>query len=599
MWRRSNFGHTGYDLGRDDLNMRLIDALGVLKRPVEDAAPDFRVFLACGFTPLHLQTFLGAQLRKQLPSHRIEIKTGLFGGLIENIERLNSAGLDALAVVIEWGDLDPRLGIRNLGGWRTGKLPDIVETAIKSAVRLQENLLCLSRDIPTVVCLPTLPLPPMFSTRLDQSAVLEAQLRQAVTSFGVALSNQPGIRIVNEQFLDEISTLEGRFDVKSEITTGFPYTVPHASMLGTVLGRLIQNKSPKKGLITDLDDTLWAGILGEDGVNGISWDLDHRTHMHGLYQQFVASLASAGVLVGIASKNDRAMVEQAFDRDDLHITRSDIFPFEVNWSRKSESVQRILDAWNVNADSVVFVDDTSMEVAEVKTVFPELECHVFPKGDYQGIWNLLKHLRAAFGKTSLTEDDLLRLSSIRNSSVWRNANQSSTGASDEFLKDAESSIVFSCVRESGDVRAFELVNKTNQFNLNGRRYGESEWRRFLNDSSSIILTASYQDKYGPLGQIAVILAKMDDHKLVVSTWVMSCRAFSRRIEHQCLRYLFERLKLDEIVFDFEKTPRNAPLQDFFSELMGVPPTHGLSLSRDLFERNVPALFHHVRGEVNV
>jgi FkbH-like protein len=91
--------------------------------------------------------------------------------------------------------------------------------------------------------------------------------------------------------------------------------------------------------------------------------------MHGLYQQFAASLASAGVLIGVASKNDPVMVEQAFDRSDLHITRGDIFPFEINWSRKSESVQRILDTWNINPDSVVFIDDSPMEVAEVKTVF--------------------------------------------------------------------------------------------------------------------------------------------------------------------------------------------------------------------------------------
>src|SRR5436853_315400 len=160
--------------------MTLIDALEVLKRPVPDAAPDSRVFLACGFTPLHLQTFLAAQLRIQSPGHRVEVHTGLFGDLAGNLERLSLAGLDSLAVVIEWGDLDSRLAIRNLGGWRSVNLPDIVKSADQAAARLQEGLLRLSRLVPTIVCLPTLPLPPMFSTRPDQSAPFEMHLRHTV-----------------------------------------------------------------------------------------------------------------------------------------------------------------------------------------------------------------------------------------------------------------------------------------------------------------------------------------------------------------------------------------------------------------------------------
>jgi FkbH-like protein len=115
------------------------------------------------------------------------------------------------------------------------------------------------------------------------------------------------------------------------------------------------------------------------------------------------------VLIGVASKNDPALVECAFDRSDLLISRSDIFLFEVHWSRKSESVKRILGTWNVAADSVVFIDDSPMEVAEVKAALPEVECIVFPKSDYQGILGLLKYLRGVFGKPFLTEDDTVRL----------------------------------------------------------------------------------------------------------------------------------------------------------------------------------------------
>ena len=579
--------------------MKLVEALELLAQPVLKEDPDFRVFLGCGFTSLHLQTFLEAHLRIRLPRRRVGVTGGLFGDLTGNIERLEPSGVHALAVVVEWGDLDPRLGIRRLGGWRPSNLPDVAESAGQAAARLQRVLLKVSRLLPTVVCMPTLPLPPLFWTPPDRAASFELHLHQTVASLAASLSEQPGIHIANAQLLGEASPPSQRFDLKSDVITGFPYSLPHASTLAGLLARLIENQPLKKGLITDLDDTLWAGILGEDGVNGISWHLERQTHMHGLYQQFAASLAGAGVLIGVASKNDPALVEQAFDRSDLLISRSDIFPFEVHWSRKSESVKRILDTWNVGADSVVFIDDSPMEVAEVKAAFPELECIVFPKSDYQGIWDLLKNLRGFFGKPLLTEDDSLRLGSIRNASAWRDSIQASASSSDDFLRAAEASLAFSLTREGGDARAFELVNKTNQFNLNGKRLSESEWLNFFSDPAAFLLAVSYEDKYGPLGNIAVLMGKSNDRKIRVHTWVMSCRAFSRRVEHQCLRYLFEDLGADTIVFDYQPTSRNGPLQEFFAALLEGPPAEQVCLSHESFSKNAPPLFHRITKAVHV
>jgi FkbH-like protein len=579
--------------------MKLIDALEILKQPIADDASLLKVYLACGFTPLHLQTFLAAHLQSRLPHRLVGIDTGLFGDLAGNIERLEPSGVYALAVVVEWEDLDPRLGIRRLGGWRPSSFPDIAESAEQVAARLQRVLLKIAQLIPTVVCMPTLPLPPLFWTPSDRAASFELHLHQTVASLAASLSEQPGIHIANAQLLGEVSPPGQRFDLKSDVITGFPYSLQHASALAELLSRLIEIRTPKKGLITDLDDTLWAGTLGEDGIDGISWHMEHHTHIYGLYQQFVASLAGAGVLIGVASKNDPALVEQAFDRNDLLISKSDIFPLEIHWSRKSESVKRILDTWNVGADSVVFIDDSPMEVAEVKAAFPEVECIVFPKSDYQGILNLLKHLREVFGKSFLTEDDALRLGSIRNASAWRDSIQSAASSSDDFLRAAEAYLAFNLIRESGDARAFELVNKTNQFNLNGKRFSESEWRSFSSDPTTFVLAVSYKDKYGSLGTIAVILGRTEGRKLFVHAWVMSCRAFSRRIEHQCLKHLFKTLGVDEIVFDYQATPRNGPLQEFFAQLLGIPPVPGLNLSKKQFASSVPALYHHVEGTISV
>jgi FkbH-like protein len=579
--------------------VKLINALEVLRRSSGTVGPEFKTFLACGFTPLHLQTFLAAHLQMLRPENRITIQTGLFGDLSGNIERLELAGVDALAASVEWADVDPRLAVRTLGGWGPQTLVEIVESAGRNVARLQRALIEASHRVPVVVSMPTVPLPPMFTTRLNQAGFIEVQLQQTIALFAAALAHEPGIRIVNAQLLGEMSPTSERYDVKADLTSGFPYRLPHASTLGSLLAGLIHSPQPKKGLITDLDDTLWAGILGEDGIDGVSWHLDRHTQMHGLYQQFIASLIGAGVLVGVASKNDASLVEQAFGRTDLLLSKKDIFPFEVHWSRKSESVQRILKTWNVKADSVVFIDDSPMEIAEVKAAFPEMECIVFPKDDYKGIWDLLKRLRDLFGKPFLTEDDAIRLRSIRDAGAWRDGVESGGDSAEAFLRAAEAFLAFDSITPNGDPRSFELVNKTNQFNLNGKRFTESEWRSFLSDPMALVLTMSYKDRYGPLGKIAVVMGKTHGRRLHVSCWVMSCRAFSRRIEHQCLKYLFETMGTDEIVFDFESTPRNGPLREFLTELLGGPPVAGSSLSREQFAANVPPLFHQIEGTVNV
>jgi FkbH-like protein len=576
--------------------MDLIDALELVKQPCAEDAPTLVVSLACSFTPLHLRTFLNARLRQSYPNHRIEIRTGLFGDLQGNLERLLDSESDAVVVVIEWQDIDLRLGIRNLGGWRSADLADILQSAERRVVSLAQTLRNLSQRAPCICSLPTQPLPPLFPQRPNQSGVLELRLRQVVASLGVSISQLAGLRVASAQELDEISPFRDRFDIRSEMMSGFPYKLPHAEALAGVLAGLIRNPQPKKGLITDLDDTLWAGILGEVEVDHIRWDLDGGLG-HGLYQQFLASLAGQGVLIAVASKNDALLVERAFERKDLLLRKGNIFPFEVHWSSKSESIQRILKVWNIGPEAAVFVDDSPMEVAEVKAAFPELECRVFPSTDARALWNLLKELRTLFGKSVSSEEDDLRLESIRGSAAPHELRLERAESQDDFLKSAGAVVTIDCGR-SWDGRAFELINKTNQFNLNGRRISESECAKYLRADNSFLVTVRYDDKYGSLGKIIALLGKREGQALFIDFWVMSCRAFSCRIEHQCLKYLFDKFNAQEIAFDYRTTERNGPLQEFFKQITGSAPSLPLSLTRVASLKQLPALFHGIKEAIH-
>ncbi len=573
--------------------MNLIEALETLRTSPPKGTATYNVYLACGFTPLHLQTFLSAHLRKALPLGEVEITTGLYGDLKGNLDRLECGKCDAIAAVVEWQDMDSRLGIRNLGGWRVTDVEDIVESARRSLQAMERRLTVLSRGLPIVVCMPTLPLPPLFWTSPEQAGEMELCLRELAARTARSLAAKAGIRVASAQALDERSPMSERFDLKSEILYGFPYRVSHASIVGETLASLVKAPTPKKGIITDLDDTLWAGLVGETGSAGVSWHLEQGAHLHGLFQQFLASLASSGALVGIASKNDLQPVEEVLARDDLILTNNDIYPVVASWRPKPESIREILCVWNVAPDSVVFVDDSPIEVAEVKAAFPDMECILFPKEDYQGVWRLLHRLRGLFGKPFTSEEDRLRLSSIRDTSGFQDVITAEGSASEDFISTLNASVTFILAKAASDRRWLELLNKTNQFNLNGRRFTESQWMAEMANPASILLGVSYRDKFGALGKISVLLGRKEDATFIVESWVLSCRAFSRRIEYQTLAFLFDRIGAAKAVFRYEATPRNKVISDFLKTLCGEEPRPGIELTSRAFREVCPRLFQQV------
>src|SRR5262249_47648422 len=148
---------------------------------------------------------------------------------------------DSVCVVVEWSDLDPRLGVRTLGGWRPAQLPDIVQSARETAARLQRGIADIATRTTTVVCLPTLPLPHLCSTSPSHAGSSEIELQSIVASFAAGLSQLSGVRIVSEASLGVLSPSAGRYDLKSDLLSGFPYTLPHASAIAEVLARLLWN----------------------------------------------------------------------------------------------------------------------------------------------------------------------------------------------------------------------------------------------------------------------------------------------------------------------------------------------------------------------
>jgi FkbH-like protein len=546
----------------------LRDALNLLKAVEEprDPSETYQAGIACSFTPLHLETFARAYITLERPGVAVRAVTGIYGDLAGTLGAMVEAGVDSCLVFIEWSDLDPRLGSRELAGAPVAELDDVLRTAQQRLARVASRLEELGSVCPTAIALPTLDLPPAYEGRRARIGPLRANLDLLLAEFTARTVGMQGLFVVAPEAIEagESSPANPR-DLRSDIRSGFPYSVAHASMLARASVRALLPAPSKKGLITDLDDTLWRGLVGEIGAEAVAWDLDSGALAHGLYQQLLAELSRRGTLLAVASKNDPEVIQEALARSDLHIPKDAIFPVAVSWGPKSTAVGEILEAWNVAASDVVFVDDNPMELAEVAASHPEITTVSFPTEDANGVAATLRELAGMFWREQVSAEDKLRVPSLRAGAELEEA-RTSAPDEQEFLRDLAGRITIRAGRSWERPRALELVNKTNQFNLNGRRFDETEWRALCSRPGSIVWTIEYEDRFGQLGLISVLAGVRTDRTISVDCWVLSCRAFSRAIEHHVLTNLCREPDADRITFDLVPTERNGVLRALLEQL---------------------------------
>lgn len=553
--------------------MRLAEALR-LARPTDDAPA---LGLACGLVTQHLAPFVAAHVAARTgAAPRIEV--GLFDDLAGTLDRFVAAPPPRVAVVLEWSDLDPRLGFRVTHGFRPSTSADVVGTVEARLGRLASALRALRGATTVALVLPTLPLAPRAPGPPHHTSAEPHRVRAALATFAAEVADV--VRVIDPALVaSRLPSPAHRMDTL--LGSGSPWTVDAADVLGALLAEALHPDPPRKGLITDLDDTLWRGLLGEEGATGVSFSLDAGTHAHALYQEMLAGLAESGVLLAIVSKNDPARVDEALRvRRDLVVAPDRFFPVLASWGPKSAAVAEVLRAWNVAPDAVTFVDDSPRELEEVAAAFPTMHVLRFPTRDDDGLRALLETLRAAYGRPRVLAEDALRLDSLRGA-------EARAAAGPDVLAEADARLEITVDRP--DERTLELVNKTNQWNLNGRRLDEATFRAHAADPERFLVAVSYTDKFGPLGKVAVLLGRRGEVPHI-DTWVMSCRAFSRQIEHHTLRFVFAHLATDVISFDLVETERNGPLREMLGPLLD-----GGCLHRERLVAAAPTL--HGRVEV--
>jgi FkbH-like protein len=343
-------------------------------------------------------------------------------------------------------------------------------------------------------------------------------------------------------------------------------------------------RAPRKVLCTDLDETLWGGVLGEDGPEGIATGSAFPGNCYVEYQKYLKQLSSRGILLAIVSKNNEADVREAFKvrAADLALGLESFVALKINWNEKAESIRELARELSLGLDSFVFVDDNAVECEAVRQQLPEVAVVEAPAREP---WRLVEILseQAFFDAAVVTGDDLHRVDEYR-AQAKRVELASSMGSRDEFLASLGIVCSFQSALDAPLARAVQLLAKTNQFNLTTRRRTAAEVAEFAAAAGGQAVVVRVRDRFGDAGVVGLALARRQGDDCVIDSLLLSCRVIGRGIESALLAYVGEeaaRAGAKRLVGEFIATKKNAPCAKFYSDhgfSRFVPPEEGSSES---------------------
>lgn len=352
--------------------------------------------------------------------------------------------------------------------------------------------------------------------------------------------------------------------------------------------RVVKGRA-RKCLVLDCDNTLWGGVVGEDGLGGIAL---HESDVPGAYfrafQQAAIDLHEQGVMLALCSKNNEGDVWEVLDNHPQCILRrSHLVAWRINWQNKAENLVALAAELNIGLDSFVFVDDSPHEQSLVRSTLPEVLVLGVPD-DLARLPDLLSGDRL-FDTTSMSEEDRQRTQMYQQESQ-RKEEKDSFADLTEYLASLETVMRVFAVDETNKTRVAQLTQKTNQFNLTTRRYSEADIDRFLDDESAAVYAMSVEDRYGSMGLTGVFIGRRDGSSADIDTLLLSCRVLGRQLEFafvdQCLRLLDKRWGKLTWQAEYLPTRKNSQVADFWDRA-GFELESELDGSRDYLLRYVP------------
>ena len=324
--------------------------------------------------------------------------------------------------------------------------------------------------------------------------------------------------------------------------------------------------SRKKIIALDLDNTLWGGVIGEDGVDGIELSDHKEGQRYYDFQRQLLEMKNRGIVLGIVSKNNVDDAEAAIQGHPAMLLRDDDFVSRKNnWENKAINLKAMEGELNLTEGGFIFIDDNPVERETVKGECPEMLVPDFPEdttellGFAEDIWfDYCRPLRV------LGED--LKKTQMYQNEAKRKQEMSESLNLDDYIAKLEMVADIHRMRDSELDRVVQLINKTNQFNVTTKRYTQAEVEAIADDPNNSIYVVYSSDKYGDSGLISVIILIGSDIDVRIDTFLMSCRVMGRKLEDVIINELAEACKGRKLVGEFIPTAKNAPVQELYDRL---------------------------------
>lgn len=412
-------------------------------------------------------------------------------------------------------------------------------------------------------------------------AVLWSGWRNTIESLNARIAEyamaHAGMYVHDIHYLASVLGMEQWFDLSQYSAyklavryESMPFVALHAAnVVKAVLGKT------KKCLVLDLDNTLWGGIIGDDGMEGIQIGKETpEAEAYTAFQRYLLTLKERGVLLAVCSKNEEVVAKSGFSHPDTVLQLDDFVAFQANWENKDQNVRRIANTLNIGLDSLVFLDDNPMERAIVREHVPEVAVPEVTGGDVASYIRAIER-NGYFETVSISEDDRKR-SETYHANQQRVEMEATASSYEDFLLSLDMRAEIAPFRRIYYDRIAQLTNKSNQFNLTTRRFTRADIEHMAEDSRYITLYGRLQDRFGDNGLVSVVIAEKEGTDVHIRLWLMSCRVLKRGMEEAMMEALAEKARLaggEKLIGYYYPTAKNGMVRDFYS-------AHGFSLMDD-------------------
>lgn len=507
--------------------------------------PKFNIAILSNIMVHQSKDFCEFLLRSE--SVNAEVTLGDFDNIIQDSEKFKNSD----AVIIFWEACNFVDGLQYKIDSFTGNEFNNIVNKVKTEIDLV---------LTALISTPTVIINKFSSVVFDQMSLSKGNLNQLVVILNEYLKSRCGLNVVifdiDELFarlsVGQATELRYYSSAKTLYSILF-YKEYFSSTMHILLSALGKSK---KALILDCDNTLWRGILGEDGFDGIQ--------IYEEIQYAVLRLAKRGVIVGICSKNNREDVDSVLSEHPYMILRDEhIVIKKVGWENKASSLVEIAQELNIGIDSLVFVDDSSFEVGLIMEELPSVSVFQVSSKVHEHL-TMMNSISNLFYTRSATDEDFHRVQMYKIQAQRSKASEKFSNI-DDYLSSLEIALTLYVDVKKHVSRIAQMTQKTNQFNLTTKRYSETEIQDFVRREDKIVLSLSVEDKFGSSGVAGLaILCKTTG---VIDSFLLSCRVLGRNIEYKFMDMVVSVAlahKITSLGGKFIRTPKNQQVENFYS-----------------------------------